>query len=71
MNDIPSIIQKKAAAQGFNAVEYIGVRGGAKAFSVGNVDEGGDPLPTGLPTVYLLTGGKVTVKSGLEALDLL
>lgn len=71
MKQIPKIIQNKAAKQGFNAVEFIGERNGAQAFSVGCVNEEGEPLPTGLPTVFLLRGDKVTVKSGIEALDLL
>ena len=71
MKQIPKIIQDKAAEQGFNAVEFIGEREGAQAFSVGCVDEDGEPLPTGLPTVFLLKGNKVTVKNGIEAPDLL
>ena len=71
MKQIPKIIQDKADEQGFNAVEFIGEREGAQAFSVGCVDEDGEPLPTELPTVFLLKGDKVTVKIGLEALDLL
>ena len=71
MKQIPKIVQDKAAEQGFNAVEFIGEREGAQAFSVGCVDEDGDPLPTGLPTVFLLKRNKVTVKNGIEALDLL
>ena len=71
MKQIPKIIQDKADEQGFNAVEFIGEREGAQAFSVGCVDEDGEPLPTELPTVFLLKGDKVTVKNGIEALDLL
>lgn len=71
MKQIPKIIQDKADEQGFNAVEFIGEREGAQAFSVGCVDEDGESLPTGLPTVFLLKGDKVTMKNGLEALDLL
>ena len=71
MKQIPKIVQDKAAEQGFNAVEFIGEREGAQAFSVGCVDEDGEHLPTGLPTVFLLKGDKVTMKNGLEALDLL
>ena len=71
MKQIPKIIQDNAAEQGFNAVEFIGEREDAQAFSVGCVDEDGEPLPTGLPTVFLLKEDKVTVKRGVEALDLL
>ena len=71
MKQIPQIIQDKIAEEGFNAVEFIGEREGAQAFLVGCVDKDGEPLPTGLPTVFLLKGDKVTVKSGLEALELL
>ena len=71
MKPRPNIIQDPAAEPGFNAVEVIGEREGAQAFSVGCVDEDGEPLPTGLPTVFLLKGNKVTVKNGIEALDLL
>lgn len=68
---IPKIIKDKAAEQGFNAIEFIGVKNGSQAFSVGCVDEEGNPLPTGMPTVFLLKGDKISVVSGLEALDLL
>ena len=71
MKQIPKNILDKAAEQGFNAIEFIGEREGAQAFSVGCVDEDGEPIPTGLPTVFLLKGDKVTMKNGLEALDLL
>lgn len=68
---IPKIIKDKAEEQGFNAIEFIGVKNGFQVFSVGCVDEEENPLPTGLPTVFLLKGDKISVVSGLEALDLL
>ncbi|MDO4930091.1 MAG: hypothetical protein Q4E59_03045 [Bacteroidales bacterium] len=68
---IPKIILDEAEKYGYNSVGFIGVRDGAQAFSVGYVDDNGFPPPTGLPTVFLLKGTKVIVKSGLEALHLL
>lgn len=71
MSKIPEIIRRKASENGFNAVEYIGVRNGVPAFSVGSVDGDGAPIPTGLPTVFLLKGDSVESVGGVDALDLL
>lgn len=69
--DIPKIISQKAAEQGYNSVEYLGKRDDAQAFAVGKCDDDGNPLPTGLPTVFLLRGNEIEVIDGLNALALL
>lgn len=68
---IPKIIREEAEKHGYNSVEYIGKRNGALAFSVGYDDGGELPCPTGLPTVFLLDGEKVSIVGGKEALELL
>lgn len=71
METIPEIISQKAHEMGFNAIEYIGEREGAQAFSAGCIDSNGEPIPMGLPTVLLLKGNNVEAVTGLNALDLL
>lgn len=71
METIPEIISQKALEMGFNAIEYIGEREGAQAFSAGCIDNNGEPIPMGLPTVLLLKGNNVEAVTGLNALDLL
>lgn len=71
MGKIPEIIRRKAFENGFNTVGYIGVRKGVPAFSVGSVDRDGVPIPTGLPTIYLLKGDRVESVGGVDALELL
>lgn len=67
---IPTTVQKEAARNGFNSVEYAGRLDGFDYYSVGCVDDKGTPLPTGLPTFIQDNGGRLSIVSGLDGLDL-
>lgn len=67
----PKEIQKIADDYGANKISYIGKRKGKDAFIMGCVDENGEPLATGLPTIYLYDGKTVEVVGGIEGLELL
>lgn len=71
MKQIPKIVLDEAEKHGYNIVEYIGERNGALAFSVGYDDGSEFPCPTGLPTVFLLNGDKISIIGGNEAFELL
>lgn len=71
MDNVPEIIKKHASDEGYDAVEYIGMRNGAQAFSAGCLDYKGNPIPMGMPNIFLLKDGIVTKVDGEEALDLL
>lgn len=68
---IPKIIQDIADKHGLNSVSYIGKRRGKDAFMMGFIDENGEALATGLPTIYLTDGKTVEVVSGMDGLELL
>ena len=67
---IPKIIQGKAKELGYKDCFFLGMTKGAQAFQLSFGFKGEEPPPTGLPVVLLLRGNKVTVVSGLEALEL-
>ena len=67
---VPQIVLEAARANGFNRVSYRGEIDGAKAFSVGAVDENGNPIPMGLPTFLLLKNNDISLVSGTKGLDL-
>lgn len=67
---VPKIIQKKAEELGYKNCFFIGVKNGSQAFQLNHGFKGEEPPPTGLPVVLLLRDEKVTVVSGLEALEL-
>lgn len=69
--EVPKIIQETAQKYGCDRCSFLGKRKGAQAFVIGHSYEGKEPPPTGLPTVLLLKGDKVSVVSGIKALDLL
>ena len=69
--NIPKIIQETAKKYGYDRCSFLGMREGAQAFVIGHSYEEKEPPPTGLPTVLLFRDGKVSVISGIEALDLL
>lgn len=69
--DIPQIIQETAKKYGCNNVGYIGKRRGKDAYVLGHVDENGEAVPTGLPTIYLTDGETVEIVGGMEGLELL
>lgn len=71
MDNVPEIIKKHASDEGFDAVGYIGMRNGAQAFSAGCLDYKGNPIPMGMPNIFLLKDGIVTKVNDEEALDLL
>jgi len=71
MKKIPKIILEYAEKRGCNKVEYIGERKGKAAFVMGFIDEGGKPLPSGLPVVYLYDGASIEAIGGKEGLELL
>lgn len=68
---IPKIIQETAQKYGCNSVGYIGKRRGKDAFVIGHVDENGEAVPTGLPTIYLTDGETVEIVAGMGGLELL
>lgn len=68
---IPKIIQDIADKHGLNSVSYIGKRRGKDAFMMGYVDENGEAVATGLPTIYLTDGETVEIVAGMEGLELL
>lgn len=70
-NDIPTIIRECAYDNGFNAIEYQGKAEGAEVYSVGCVDEDGEPMPTGMPTLLLLKSDKIEMMNGFESLHFL
>lgn len=67
---VPKIIQKKAEELGYKNCFFLGMTKGAQAFQLDHGFKGEEPPPTGLPVVLLLRGDKVSVVSGLEALEL-
>ena len=67
---VPKIIQEKAEELGYKKCFFLGVKDGAQAFQLDHGFEGEEPPPTGLPVVLLLRNGKVSVVSGLEAIEL-
>lgn len=69
-HSIPTTVQKEAARNGFNSVEYSGRLDGFDYYSVGCVDSSGTPVPTGLPTFIKDNGGRLSIISGLDGLDL-
>lgn len=67
--ETPQIVLDAAHKIGYDKVEYIGTRDGALVFSLAYDDE--ITMPTGLPTVAVVKGGKISIIDGLAALDLL
>lgn len=67
---IPKIIQEKTKELGYESCSFVGNVKGAQAFLLNHGFKGEEPPPTGLPVVLLLRGDKVSVVSGLEALEL-
>lgn len=68
---IPKIIQDIADKHGLNSVSYIGKRKGKDAFMMGYIDENGETVATGLPTIYLTDGETVEIVAGIKGLELL
>lgn len=68
---IPKIIQDIADKRGCNSVDYIGKRKGKDAYVMGFIDENGEAVPTGLPTIYLFDGNAIEIVTGMEGLELL
>ena len=69
-HNIPITVQKESARYGFNSVEYAGPPDGFDYYSLGCVDSSGTPVPTGLPTFIQDNGGRLSIISGLDGLDL-
>lgn len=69
--EIPKIIEEEASKCGFNHIEFIKEYDGAKLYGASLLDENGLPVPMGLPTLFLLKGGNVSIRDGEEALALL
>ena len=67
---VPTPVQKEAASNGFNSVEYVGRLDGLDYYAVGCVDSNGTPVPTGLPTFIQDNGERLSIISGLDGLDL-
>ena len=68
---IPKIIQDIADKCGYNRIGYIGKRRGKDAYTMVYVDENGETVPTGLPTIYLFDGNAIEIVTGMEGLELL
>lgn len=68
---VPKIIQEIADKNGCNKVCFIGKRRGKEAYGMGYIDKSGNPIPTGLPVLYLFDGKTVEIVGGEEALELL
>lgn len=72
MSKIPKIVLSEAEKHGLCEMEYIGEIDGTQVYGeVGEVDEDGFPIPTGLPCLILLKDGKTELVGGTEALRLL
>lgn len=67
---IPANVQKEASREGFNRVKFLGSLDGIDYYSVGCVDSNGTPVPMGLPTFIQDDGGRLSIISGLDGLDL-
>lgn len=71
MKNIPDIVKKTAEENGFNCVSYAGVLDTSQVFSVGVIDEEGNPIPMGMPTFIILKDNKPKMISGYKGLDIL
>lgn len=71
MKEIPKKVSEAADRMGCNSVEYVGVYKDAKVFGIGQVDEDGFPMPTGLPTLILWDGETAKIIGGEDSLLIL
>ena len=67
----PKIIQDIGDKYSLNGISYIAKRKGKDAFVIGHIDEDGEAVTTGLPTIYLTDGKTVEVIGGRKGLELL
>lgn len=69
---IPEAIVDAAHRDGFNSIEYIGLKNGLRTYSVGLLGDDGLYVPTGLPSLYQIdVDGSVKRINGDSALRLL
>ena len=72
MKQIPQIVLDEAKKHGLGEMKYIGDIDGAQVYGeVGEVDEYGFPVPTGLPCLILLKDGETEFVGDIDALRLL
>lgn len=71
MKNIPDIVKKTAEENGFNCVNYAGVLDNSQVFSVGVIDEEGNPTPLGMPTFIIFKDNTPKMVSGYKGLDIL
>lgn len=68
---IPNEVKRIADREACNSINYLGNLDGVEVYSLGEVDENGDPIPNGLPFLALWDGERVETVCGEESLDLL
>lgn len=69
--NIPNQVQHIADQEGCNSIEYVGKYKNDEVYSLGEVDENGIPVPTGLPLLVLWNGERAETVSGQKSLDIL
>lgn len=67
--EIPQIVIKAAHENGFDKIEYTGIKDNALIYSL--TYDNNTTEPTGLPTVAVLKDDKVFIVGGMDALNLL
>ena len=69
--NIPAKVKEAARNEGCNSIKYVGRIGKSEYYGIGEVDENGRAVPTGLPALVKWDGVSTDVIAGEEALELL
>ena len=71
MKSIPKQVKEIADREACNSITYVGKHNGKEVYGIGEVDENGMAIPTGLPVLVLWDGETTEVVADYEALSLL
>ncbi|MBR3455752.1 MAG: hypothetical protein IKH26_10545 [Bacteroidaceae bacterium] len=69
--NIPEQVRIIAESEACNRIHFCGVDKGSEVYSISEVNDEGQPIPTGLPVLVLWDGKETTIISGEDSLKLL